>query len=395
MKRFEIYINSKGNLTIDLFRKYEDENVYSTYRGNDAYELIRSLATKIPSDIVENRIRDNISLEYKDYIVILNEPNILLNRKGLGPFINTINKYNEADSKEIVKNKKVTRKNKFSGRKILATTLVIVALGAVALNIPKTETLDNLNDFKTNRLVQIDEQKKDDNIINNLGEIYFEEEEKESVFVDYGDRASTEKAYITKAYYGGLIEKYARQYGLDPNLVLGIATQERGIHSENKDYGGATGLMQIQNSVWENEYITAYNYETNKMEKVYVTNNKIKDVSNNIKFGCMYLQNCMEYMDYNVMAAVQCYNMGYGNVMKVLNAYSKVTNKPVKDILKDHNDTGWLEYRKLINVGDQKYIEHVFSWIGSDFNIENKKTDNTTIKLNIVNQIQTKNISLK
>lgn len=160
MKRFEIYINSKGNLTIDLFRKYEDENVYSTYRGNDAYELIRSLATKIPSDIVENRIRDNISLEYKDYIVILNEPNILLNRKGLGPFIKTINKYNEADSKEIVKNKKVTRKNKFSGRKILATTLVIVALGAVALNIPKTETLDNLNDFKTNRLVQIDEQKK-------------------------------------------------------------------------------------------------------------------------------------------------------------------------------------------------------------------------------------------
>ena len=92
MKRFEIYINSKGNLTIDLFRKYEDENVYSTYRGNDAYELIRSLATKIPSDIVENRIRDNISLEYKDYIVILNEPNILLNRKGLGPFIKTINK---------------------------------------------------------------------------------------------------------------------------------------------------------------------------------------------------------------------------------------------------------------------------------------------------------------
>ena len=27
MKRFEIYINSKGNLTIDLFRKYDDENV--------------------------------------------------------------------------------------------------------------------------------------------------------------------------------------------------------------------------------------------------------------------------------------------------------------------------------------------------------------------------------
>lgn len=389
MKRFEVYINSQGRLTIDVFKRYDDEYISSRFKGNSVYQIIRDLASNSIVEVVENRIRDNISLEYKNYVVVLNEPELLLKRKGLTPFIKGIEKCNEENSERIVKNKKVTRKNKFSGKKILATSLVVIILGTVAHNIPKTETLNN---FEFSSLTQMEEQEKNDNVLNFFEENPLEEEAKISVFVDYGDRSSTEKAYITRAYYGNLIEKYAKQYGLDPNLVLGIATQERGIHSEIKDPGGATGLMQLQNSVWENSFITAYNYETQKTEKFYVTNDKIKDINNNIKFGCMYLQNCMEYMDYNVMAAVQCYNMGFGNVMKILNTYAKDTNKSVKDVLKDQNDTGWLEYRNIIDVGDTEYIEHVFSWIGSDFNIENRKNNDSSIQLNIVNQEETKKI---
>lgn len=395
MKRFEIYVNSKGNLTIDVFRKYEDENIQSTYRGTEAYEIIKKLASKQLKDVVENKIRDNVSLEYTDYIVILNEPNILTNRKGLGPLIKSVQKFYEEDSKKVVKNKKVTRKNKHTGRTIIATGLAILLIGAIASNYLKKDA-----SYDSNNLTSFAEQYetktfKENNNLNIVLEDYSEENQINSIFIDYGDRSSTEKAHITKSYYGSLIKKYAKQYGLDPNLVLGIATQERGIHSEIRDAGGATGLMQLQNSVWENKYIKAYNYETKKTEKIYVTKDKIKDVSHNIKFGCMYLQNCMEYMDYNVMAAVQCYNMGYGNVMKVLKTYSKATNKSVKDILKDTNDTGWLEYRKMIDVGDKNYVEHVFSWIGSDFDIENKKIDNSSVKINIVNELPQKNISFK
>lgn len=390
MKRIEIYINSKGNLTIDLFKRYEDEYVHSTYTGNNAYELIRKLASNKPNDIVENRIRDNISLEYRDYIVILNEPHILLKRKGLGPLIKNIDKFYEEGNKTIVKNKKVSRKNNHTGQKVIAVGLTSLMLFAVAYGLNQNKGLDNI---ETNITIFQEQQS-----IDNKSEFVIETEEEQlikSIFVDYGDRSSTEKAYITKAYYGGLIEKYAKQYGLDPALVLGIATQERGVHSEKKDFGGATGLMQIQNSVWEEEYIAAYNYETQKTETMYVTKNKIQNINDNIRIGCMYLQNCMKYMDYNVTAAVQCYNMGYGNVMKVLDVYAKTTNKTVKDILKDITDTGWLEYRKIIDVGDQKYVEHVFSWMGSDLNIENRKTNNSSVKVNVVNQIQAKNISLK
>jgi len=394
MKRIEIYINSKGNLTIDLFKNYEDETMHSTYSGNNAYELIRNLSSNKLIDVVENKIRDNVSLEYKDYIVILNEPNILLERRGLGPLIKSINTFYEEESKKVVKNKKVTRKNKFSGKKMVAIGLAVVIMGTVASNYFKDKPVSASNTIDSFSITE-ETKNTDDDKINLVFKDPDEEKESDSIFVDYGDRSSTEKAYITKSSYGDLIEKYAKQYGLDPTLVLGIAIQERGMHSEKKDIGGATGLMQIQNSVWENEYITAYNYETGKTDKIYVTKENIKDINNNIKFGCMYLQNCMEYMDYNVIAAVQCYNMGYGNVMKVLKAYSKATNQSVKEILSNPKDTGWLEYRKIIDVGDREYIEHVFSWMGPNINIENKKVDNSNISIKIVNQAETKNISLK
>ena len=139
MKRIEIYINSKGNLTIDVFRRYEDENKQSTYNGTGAYDIIKKLASGKLNDVVENRIRDNVSLEYKDYIVILNEPSILFNRKGLGPLINSVNKFFEEEFKKTVNTKKVTRKNKYSGRKIIATGLAALTLVTVAYGLNKKE----------------------------------------------------------------------------------------------------------------------------------------------------------------------------------------------------------------------------------------------------------------
>ena len=46
----------------------------------------------------------------------------------------------------------------------------------------------------------------------------------------------------------------------------------------------------------------------------------------------------MDYMDNNIVAAVQCYNMGYGSMMKILRTYSAITGKSIEDILQDEND---------------------------------------------------------
>jgi serine/threonine protein kinase len=75
--------------------------------------------------------------------------------------------------------------------------------------------------------------------------------------------------------------------------------------------------------------------------------------------GCMIFQNCMGYMKYNTIAAIQCYNMGYGNMMKILSAYATDNNKTIDEVLLDTTDLGWLQYRHLIKQGDQ-LIYHAY-----------------------------------
>ena len=61
-----------------------------------------------------------------------------------------------------------------------------------------------------------------------------------------------------------MIESYAEKYGVDPYLMLAVATQERGIHSNKIDEKGAIGLMQIQVDIWLDESLTVFDFEQNK-----------------------------------------------------------------------------------------------------------------------------------
>ena len=55
-------------------------------------------------------------------------------------------------------------------------------------------------------------------------------------------------------------------YGLDPNFMIAVATQESGVHNSYDETTAAIGLMQIEKSVWNNKSITVYNYETKEDE---------------------------------------------------------------------------------------------------------------------------------
>ena len=171
-------------------------------------------------------------------------------------------------------------------------------------------------------------------------------------------------------------------------MILGIATQERGVHSTQKDKGGATGLMQIQNSVWLGEQISAYNFETGKYDKFVVTEDMVKNLNTNVQLGCMIFQNCLNYVDYNIPMAVQTYNYGIGNMKKVIDVYANMTGQTRKEVMSNQNDIGWTEYRDIINVGDTDYLNHVFSWMGEENNISVIKKDNTIVDLTISNNLQ-------
>lgn len=187
------------------------------------------------------------------------------------------------------------------------------------------------------------------------------------------DETDTTKAEKTKDLYYDIIEKYANMYGLDPSIMLAIATQERGVHSNEVDSGGAIGLMQVQVSVWNGNDIKVYNYETESYETIHITLDKLRDINFNIKVGCAIYQNYLNQMQGNKIAAIQTYNMGPGSVNKIINSYCYATGKTKDEVLKS-NDLGWLDYRNSSYPGDPDYVEHVLRYDEciDDINVRSK-----------------------
>lgn len=183
--------------------------------------------------------------------------------------------------------------------------------------------------------------------------------------LEIGSLANDEKLLTTKRLYFDIIEKYATKYGLDPELVLAVATQERGVHSSKIDEDGAIGLMQVQVDVWENESLTVFDYELNKDVTIQITMDKLKSLEGNIETGCAILSHYINLRKGNILAALQTYNNGPGTMETILNAYSFNRNKKVEEILLE-NDLGWYDYCTSAYNGDPDYLEHVLRYYQGD-----------------------------
>ena len=203
-------------------------------------------------------------------------------------------------------------------------------------------------------------------------------EEKDTIYqnfnIDFSDRTSAEKAVSAKENYYELVGKYAKTYGIDKDLMMAIGTQEKGVHSTEIDPGGGVGLMQMQYQVWVNQDVKAYNFDTNSWESFHVTDSNIRALDTNIKIACMYFQNCLVSMDYNVPAALCAYNWGMTSTRNKLSEFSQDRGLSLNEVL-EANDTSWIN---LFNVnGDTSlaYPKMVLSYYDSSKPIENEKID--------------------
>ena len=203
-------------------------------------------------------------------------------------------------------------------------------------------------------------------------------EEKDTIYqnfnIDFSDRTSAEKAVSAKNNYYSLVSKYAKTYGIDKDLMMAIGTQEKGVHSTEIDPGGGVGLMQMQYQVWVNQDVKAYNFDTNSWESFHVTDSNIRELDTNIKIACMYFQNCLVNMDYNVPAALCAYNWGMTSTKNKLIEFSQDRGLSLNEVL-EANDTSWIN---LFNVnGDTSlaYPKMVLSYYDSSKPIENEKID--------------------
>lgn len=313
--------------------------------------------------------------------------------------------------KEYVKGKNKTVTRKKNNKKTVIATFAALTLSTVMLlsitskaetkvtnnedinpqisyaqNIEIDDDINKEFTVTTPPIVDIKEEVKETTPPTTVEEV---QEEKVNPFtLETEDLTGSEKYQNAKENYYDLIEKYANEYGLDPMVMLALATQERGVHSETVDSGGGLGLFQIQIEGgwnWNNENVSAFNFRTNEEETVTITKEKASTLEYNIKYGCMLFQNALREQNYNVPRAIQCYNYGSAYMDQVISECCRDTGYSRSDI-SDPTNLIWTNYRSVIKNGDNRYLENVLRYLPNDTQIEFKKPSGETITMTFENE---------
>lgn len=184
------------------------------------------------------------------------------------------------------------KKKEKSNVKRLAVLLVILFL------IGLTGLFMGLVDFNRNY------QKKKDNLNILAGEVFRLEQK-----VDLNDHKSKNyellefkvNAFSTRyALFSRILDSVyyrSREYGFEPNLILGIVQVESDFNPTAVSYKGAYGLMQVNLPVWRNELA--------------IEEKNIFDVDYNIDLGLRILKMYFEESRGNMKLALHLYNNGY------------------------------------------------------------------------------------
>ena len=200
--------------------------------------------------------------------------------------------------------------------------------------------------------------------------------QQETVTSTYTDKAELNLEYESRAYTDrnllvrnnedamAAIKKYANKYMIDENLVMAIASQERGTHSQTMDDGGGLGIMQVQVAVHPDgsTFSTVINDNGNikKSQFVYHHNEYIT-LDGNIEAGCALLQYYLNYFNGNMAMAVYAYNSGQGPVNNAIVAYASETGLSYESIMVNKSDLDWTKY-----LDREYYLPAVLSWLDTD-----------------------------
>lgn len=188
--------------------------------------------------------------------------------------------------------------------------------------------------------------------------------------------------------YDEIFNKYSSMYGVDETLLKAMAAQES-CGNPNAS-GSAIGLMQIEKNVWVGNNVTAYNFSNKADETIIVNEDKLSDPDYNIKVASMILQRTLEKFNYNIPISLQAYNLGEGNMSKVLSACSTGTGTSLDDILANEVGTSWKDYLKYASGGDTGYTDHVLSYVdnGTYMNFTRKNGETIDIVINNAQEVE-------
>lgn len=152
------------------------------------------------------------------------------------------------------------------------------------------------------------------------------------------DTVVLKKIYPLK--YCEYVEKYSKEYNIDPYLAYAIIKAESNFKEDAESTSNAIGLMQITKS-------TAF--EIAEKMKINISKEDLYKPELNINIGLKYFRNLLDKYDNNVNLAIIAYNAGIGNVDKwiqegtiksdgsdIENVPFKETNNYARKILRDY-----------------------------------------------------------
>jgi len=142
--------------------------------------------------------------------------------------------------------------------------------------------------------------------------------------------------------YSEYVEKYAKEYDIDPFLIYAIIKAESNFKKDVESKSGAVGLMQVMNDTAE-DIAKELGIEYNDKEQLH-------EPDINIQIGVAYFSILLKRYDDNVSLALAAYNAGLGNVDSWIrdgiikadgsdleNVPFSETNSYVRKILRDYD----------------------------------------------------------
>lgn len=106
--------------------------------------------------------------------------------------------------------------------------------------------------------------------------------------------------------YTEYVEKYSKEYNIDPLLIFSIIKAESNFNKDAESSSGAQGLMQLMEA-------TATEIEE-KIDETILEKENLFNPEKNIMIGTKYYSELLSRYEGNMLLALTAYNAGIGNV---------------------------------------------------------------------------------
>ena len=139
--------------------------------------------------------------------------------------------------------------------------------------------------------------------------------------------------------YSEYVEKYAKEFNVDPLLIFSIIKAESNFNENAHSSSGAKGLMQLMEA-------TALEI-ANKINEPLIEQDSLLEPEKNIMIGTKYYAELLKSYDGNMLLALTAYNAGMGNVNEwIKNGIIKQDGSDIENI--PYKETN-MYVRKIIN----------------------------------------------